>query len=784
MARSSSSLPPSSPTLASESSRATRETSPTSDNIEELRDMAAKYKRMMDAESAKRKRKDGRTPSYITMGRGIPRLIDPFTSLSELVVMADQHEAHVKEPKELPYVADDDEDEELRLYVTQEKARLLRDNKRASESLRLVPSVITNFKRVINGDSEVVNEMYSATSRGYSNAQSDDISKLKTAVGNWLNEWSDPSISHIPLKTTSREGRGLQHDLCGKLLCPIDINWNDLEVREKVRSCEPGHELSMFARALYAGYTGDPAKLQEGYLRSMLLVKVYRHIFTSPSSAQDIDALAENDENAAPPKKKSRTSKGRCVVQLNMMSRVTPRSIAYAAVQLLFALSNAAQWCEESEGLVYRDVYYEIVDFLSPEDDDTKKLVRELLDWWNKQVFPGASHSRISSKSAPSGRDRLAQQRAALQAQCPEDFVPTTEAERDLLCKHLFWRAVSSFGFTLWTRNFETTNFRYGNIDFLGSKRPRYSSNPVEQPPFLRLSLRERKCWQKKMKNGELQMNGHVYNIYPLPTSTSTPSIDLYKHLLNWLDFAETYLLGRPWHPNDYVFPKISKRIHPDTPMSPGAMGKLIHETATAAGIPNADLFTTHCFRRGGAQYRLSANGVTPSYGDTDISPSGSHAGEALDTQPLTVAEGKRLMGDFTRHVVNHLEGSLKSQILSLQNSVADLAFYPSHSPSRFTFTPATQIAGYPPHHPQWLRRQHHRFASSSTHTSGLSKLGIGHRTHTSLGDHIQRSRVLARTFNSLTPTFPPLFPTTINVHTCLPIYTCSTLQHVHPRAQ
>ncbi|KAJ3548001.1 hypothetical protein NMY22_g1436 [Coprinellus aureogranulatus] len=331
------------------------------------------------------------------MGRGIPRLIDPFTSLSELVVMADQHEAHVKEPKELPFVADDDEDEELRLYVTQEKARL-RDNKRASESLRLVPSVITNFKRVINGDSEVVNEMYSATSRGCSNAQSDDISKLKTAVGNWLNEWSDPSISHTPLKTTSREGRGLQHDLCGKLLCPIDINWNDLEVREKVRSCEPGHELSMFARALYAGYTGDSAKLQEG-------------------SAQDIDALAENDENVAPPKKKSRTSKGRCVaVQLNMTSRVTPRSIAYAAVQLLFALSNAAQWCEESEGLVYRDVYYEIVDFLSPEEDDSKKLVRELLDWWNKQVFPGASHSRISSKSAPSGRDRLAQQRAALQA--------------------------------------------------------------------------------------------------------------------------------------------------------------------------------------------------------------------------------------------------------------------------------------------------------------------------------------------------------------------------------
>jgi hypothetical protein len=31
----------------------------------------------------------------------------------------------------------------------------------------------------------------------------------------------------------------------------------------------------------------------------------------------------------------------------------------------------------------------------------------------------------------------------------------------------------------------------------------------------------------------------------------------------------------------------------------------MISEMASAAGIPHADLFTTHCFRRGGAQYRF-----------------------------------------------------------------------------------------------------------------------------------------------------------------------------------
>ncbi|TEB23418.1 hypothetical protein FA13DRAFT_1757041 [Coprinellus micaceus] len=239
---------------------------------------------------------------------------------------------------------------------------------------------------------------------------------------------------------------------------------------------------------------------------------------------------------------------------------------------------------------------------------------------------------------------------------CPEDFVPRTQADIAFMTTHLLWRAVSAFGFTIWTRNFETTNFRYGGIDFVGRERPVYGANPIDQLEFFRISLRERKNWQRKMKKGEQQMNGHVYNVYPLSASTSTPSIHLYKHLLIWLDFCEKYLLQRPWHPNDYP-----------------------------AKIPNGELLTTHCFRRGGAQYRFMfappgqkwtlsrirwwggwalgekrdtlirylldelytyeedhSDALKP--GDTDISASGSHAGEALEMRPLTVAEGKQLL--------------------------------------------------------------------------------------------------------------------------------------------
>ncbi|KAJ2917186.1 hypothetical protein MD484_g3266, partial [Candolleomyces efflorescens] len=232
-------------------------------------------------------------------------------------------------------------------------------------------------------------------------------------------------------------------------------------------------------------------------------------------------------------------------------------------------------------------------------------------------------------------------------------------------------------------------------------------SDPLEQAPFFRINLRERKNWQRKMKNGELQANGHCYNIYPEPSDTPTPSIDLYKHLLNWLEFAEKNLLGRPWHPDDHVFFKINKHAHPDIGISPEAVGKMISEMASAAGIPHADLFTTHCFRRGGAQYRFMFAPVRRKWtlarirwwggwalgekrdtlirylldelytyeedhsdalnpGNYDISASGSHAGEIYQERPLTLAEGREIIGQFSRSVTQYIDSALEKVSSSL----------------------------------------------------------------------------------------------------------------------
>ena len=98
---------------------------------------------------------------------------------------------------------------------------------------------------------------------------------------------------------------------------------------------------------------------------------------------------------------------------------------------------------------------------------------------------------------------------------------------------------------------------------------------------------------------------GHKYNIYPQP---KMPEIDMYTYVLNWLEFYEEVLIGRPLCPDDRIFPTVGANgtsVQPNQPMSSDVAQKRIVQTAKQAGISGAEYFTTHCFRRGGAQWRF-----------------------------------------------------------------------------------------------------------------------------------------------------------------------------------
>jgi hypothetical protein len=64
---------------------------------------------------------------------------------------------------------------------------------------------------------------------GANDARSDDTSRLKIAVAEWLNS-RDPynaSLGEARIPTKEKEGRGMGNDCTGRLLCPIEHDWDN-----------------------------------------------------------------------------------------------------------------------------------------------------------------------------------------------------------------------------------------------------------------------------------------------------------------------------------------------------------------------------------------------------------------------------------------------------------------------------------------------------------------------------------------------------------------------------
>ncbi|KAF8894378.1 hypothetical protein CPB84DRAFT_1848508 [Gymnopilus junonius] len=166
---------------------------------------------------------------------------------------------------------------------------------------------------------------------------------------------------------------------------------------------------SFHVRVFYYKFKDDQEHLEDGFLKSSLLVKVFKHIFTLPSLAkQYIEEDSESDaDETQPPKKKCKTAKNHNLKNqsketvakiLHMNETVTPCSIAYAAVQLHFNLQTAEWWDEWYGGFNYEGLHNYIVDFFEDvQDATTKRRVRDLLAWWNMQIFPAAAAHRESN---------------------------------------------------------------------------------------------------------------------------------------------------------------------------------------------------------------------------------------------------------------------------------------------------------------------------------------------------------------------------------------------------
>ncbi|KAF7791971.1 hypothetical protein EIP86_002998 [Pleurotus ostreatoroseus] len=195
-------------------------------------------------------------------------------------------------------------------------------------------------------------------------------------------------------------------------------------------------------------------------------------------------------------------------------------------------------------------------------------------------------------------------------AQCPQELVDTLLAQATdpncaspldvdqvlFVTKHLQIRGFFSSAFVLWTRNLELCRLqgKHHTLDCEGDEpyRIRYDK--------IRLALR--KGWTRKNGSKGIKTSGRNYRIFNAPKESE---INMHYHLRRWRRWLEAVLLRRSLGPDDHLFPTVSVNgqvqitVHINNTVVQG----WLNEASLGADIKVQ--YTTHSFRRSGAQYRF-----------------------------------------------------------------------------------------------------------------------------------------------------------------------------------
>jgi hypothetical protein len=160
------------------------------------------------------------------------------------------------------------------------------------------------------------------------------------------------------------------------------------------------------------------------------------------------------------------------------------------------------------------------------------------------------------------------------------------------------------------------------NFELCGLQRKHVTLDCVGPAPYyiphFKVKLENWKGWQKKAgQDGPLEGRynflveqtdsvngvwpGNTYEIYE---QSKIPEIDMHRHFLVWLSFLEKSL-DRKLEPNDYIFPYMSTNgvLYPEKEMTHEIIQKHLTDFTAMAGLQGH--YTTHCLRRGGAQYQF-----------------------------------------------------------------------------------------------------------------------------------------------------------------------------------
>ncbi|KAG2741244.1 hypothetical protein P692DRAFT_201674191, partial [Suillus brevipes Sb2] len=363
--------PPSEPSVSVTASIAVA----TSDNARQRRKIAALEEKLQVLEAG-RMVKQKYSNYFMSQGRAIRRLVILFDNIEDLINENDRR-------------CDIGDDEDLEETIDQYRLQM---------GFITLNNVLPWFHRKASDTEEYDNyvQMLKKLRQGADSARGDDTSKLKSLVADWVNREFKPNP---PVDYEDKHSRGFVNDACGKLLCPTELDWNNPIVRAGIRDRADGYivtEMS-FPTFLYEKYTADQDHLEEGLFKSPILVQAFKSIFTSPSSAKEIDGEGDGANIIENNRRAKRELFGRKV-----------------KTHLRFALSAVTSWRSVDGDFDYVQFWRIIVDFFEKAPGRlAQRKVERLLAWWTRKVFGTSRRAELTDAAKSSmSVNALARQRA------------------------------------------------------------------------------------------------------------------------------------------------------------------------------------------------------------------------------------------------------------------------------------------------------------------------------------------------------------------------------------
>ncbi|KAF5352006.1 hypothetical protein D9756_007505 [Leucocoprinus leucothites] len=336
-------------------------------------------------------------------GRAIRRLVSCFDNVLAITGESDRR-ILMSGDSDDPLNQNNEDDEES-----------TRNHDRLFSAFGLLVKADPHIKPILKSpDPDTLRSYATTLQEGANAARSDDINRIKADLAFYLNKRIGAAD---PLSPRSRVNRGLQHDVCGRLLTPIEVDWDDLEVRASIRNGTESFNInnSFYLRCLYPNGMGDANNAEDGFLRGGLLIMAYRSIFMSLTRRKsELDNSIEGGDQATALLNRNMMqqtfTRASVASTLRMDGKATGRSIAYVATILVFNLTDAARWRKTYNGFNFQAFYNFLVDYFENVPDNASRRqasVNSLLTYWNGMIFPDphASYKKLQAQRAARHRE-------------------------------------------------------------------------------------------------------------------------------------------------------------------------------------------------------------------------------------------------------------------------------------------------------------------------------------------------------------------------------------------